>query len=74
MVGKDKTRFCISLNKEIIKSMDLIVATLNKQIKKGEKQFTRSMLINDALCMLFETGAKLRVQKTTGSKGGKKDA
>ena len=74
MISAKKKMIQISLHKDIVKSVDLIIEELNKQVKKGEKKYTRSMLINDALCMLFETGAKLRIQKTTGSKGGKKDA
>lgn len=74
MISSNKEKLQISLDKEIVKSADLIVDTLNQQIKKGEKKYTRSMLIHDALCILFETGAKLRIHKTTGSKGGNKNA
>lgn len=69
--GKDKQFISICLHNEIIKSMDIVLDALNQQIKKGEQKYTRSMLINDALCLLFSEGAKLRIRKT---KGGKNNA
>lgn len=64
--SKDKMFVCITLDKEIVKTLDGVLGVLNKEVdtSKGEKKFTRSMLIQDCLINLFEVGAKLKIEKT----------
>lgn len=61
----------ITLDKEIVKTMDEVLKILNEQIDtKKEKRFTRSMIIQDSLIMMFyspeKDGAKLPLRKKKG--------
>lgn len=54
----------ITLDKEIVKTMDEVLKILNEQIDtKKEKRFTRSMFIQDSLIIMFQEGAKVPVEK-----------
>lgn len=55
----------VTLDKEVVKTLDGVIDVLNKEIdtSKGEKKFTRSMVIQDCLINLFEVGAKIKIDK-----------
>lgn len=56
----------VTLDKEVVKTLDGVIEVLNKEVdtSKGEKKFTRSMVIQDCLINLFEVGAKMKIEKT----------
>lgn len=56
----------VTLDKEVVKTLDSVIEVLNKEVDttKGEKKFTRSMVIQDCLINLFEVGAKMKIEKT----------
>ena len=56
----------VTLDKEVVKTLDGVIDVLNKEVdvSKGEKKFTRSMIIQDCLINLFEVGAKVKIEKT----------
>ena len=56
----------VTLDKEVVKTLDGVIEVLNKEVDttKGEKKFTRSMVIQDCLINLFEVGAKIKIEKT----------
>ena len=56
----------VTLDKEVVKTLDGVIEVLNKEVdtSKGEKKFTRSMIIQDCLINLFEVGAKMKIEKT----------
>ena len=56
----------VTLDKEVVKTLDGVIDVLNKEVDvtKGEKKFTRSMIIQDCLINLFEVGAKVKIEKT----------
>lgn len=63
--NKNSQFIYITLHKKIVQSMDKCIKALNKEIDvtKGEKPFTRSMFIASALCLMFEEGARIKVEK-----------
>ena len=56
----------VTLDKDVVKTLDGVIDVLNKEVdtSKGEKKFTRSMVIQDCLINLFEAGAKFKIEKT----------
>lgn len=71
----NKAFVAITLDKEVIKTMDGAIKILNKQVdpSKGEKPVTRSQFIENMLKAVFVGALEMQV-KVEKQKGGKKDA